>query len=282
MTAPLVPSGSTAAPGGAPRAASAAGSWACGHLPVPAWLVDGTIPGDPRPVAGGQALPPALIGGFRWIEHRLFEVVGGWVADEPCPSTRVLFSVLSRQHGEHAGLLAERLPARAGVDPDALTLPPPGWVDVLDLLAGSAAAGGTDGAAGGAADGGGGAAAGAGGSPGEAAGGGDAAGPDRALAATLARLVGLGRVALPRLAGGYAGALRGIGPADAPAARTLRSLHAASRDAWGAVEVAADRHVTAPGEAVAAAAWQGRLQAVLAGASLRPVGALADRGAADA
>ena len=230
MTAPVQPAGGQARSGGGSPGVVAR---RCGHDHGPAWIVDGTVPGDPGPASGrpGVPLDPRLIGGLRWVEHGLFELVGAWVADEPCAPARVLFAVLSRQHGEHAGQLADRLPARAGVDADALTLPPPGWAPVVDLLRS----------------------------------GPDAVAPSVALDGTAARLVGLGRAVLPKLAGAYALALRQAGPADAPVVRVLRAVHSSTRDAWAVVDAAADRQLADAGAIEAAATWQGRLQTALSG-----------------
>ncbi len=259
MTVPVVPW----AHGSKERVAPIPGPTPCDHLPVSAWIVDGTVPGDPGPVAGssGIPVPGPRIGELRWIEHRLFEVVGGWVADEPCPPACVLLSVLARQHGDHAAALAERLPVRAGADPDVLTVPAPGWFGMLAHLAGgpngvgepddAAGAGGT----GGEMDGGT-----AGGKGGQAGG---------ALTVTAARLVGLGRVVLPRLATAYARTLRGVAAADAPVVRTLRMVHADTRDAWSAVEAMVEQHLRSVGAAAAAAAWQGHLEDVILGAAGR-------------
>ncbi|MDA8280039.1 MAG: hypothetical protein M0Z63_06400 [Actinomycetota bacterium] len=259
MTVPVVPS----AHGSGARAVPVPEPTPCDHLPISAWIVDGTVPGDPGPVAGsaGIPVPDPRIGELRWIEHRLFEMVGGWVGDEPCPPARVLLSVLARQHGDHAALLAERLPVRAGADPDALTVPAPGWPGMLAHLAvGPNAAGepidpvGASGADGGID-------AGTAGEKGGHAGG--------ILTVTAARLVGLGRVVLPRLATAYARTLRGVAAADAPVVRALRMVHTDTRDAWGAVEAMVEQHLGAVGAAAAAAAWQGHLEGMVTVTRLR-------------
>lgn len=74
------------------------------------------------------------IGGARWVEHALFEVVGRWSADDPCPAAATLFAVLAPELAGHAALLADRLPVLAGVDPDELTVAPPGWTALTTAL----------------------------------------------------------------------------------------------------------------------------------------------------
>ncbi len=84
-----------------------------------------------------------VVGAYSWLEHRLFELTGGW-ASEPDPSDageaelRVWCAALARRRGDLAGRWAERLPVRAGVDVEALiTAPerPKGLGDALDELA---------------------------------------------------------------------------------------------------------------------------------------------------
>jgi hypothetical protein len=96
------------------------------------------------PEAAGDAAPfavatwrsidelAALVGAYCWLEHRLFELTGGWAArrsdgDGPEAITaecRVWCAAASRRHGSLAGRWAERLPVRAGIDAAALVTPP--------------------------------------------------------------------------------------------------------------------------------------------------------------
>ena len=43
-----------------------------------------------------------LLGCYTWVEFRLFEVLGGWVANETEPEARVLFDIQSRHHAWHS------------------------------------------------------------------------------------------------------------------------------------------------------------------------------------
>jgi hypothetical protein len=82
-------------------------------------------------------------GHYCWLENQLFALTGGAAtaaatAPGPDPHSEVrLF--LSESSAQHAALAAEwraRLPVRAGVDADALVVPPPGPAgDALALLA---------------------------------------------------------------------------------------------------------------------------------------------------
>jgi len=75
----------------------------------------------------GASLPwdvtAALIGEYRWIETTLFATLGGWVGDMPVAGVQVHLDAQSMRHAWHAELFADRLPVRAGIDPDALTRP---------------------------------------------------------------------------------------------------------------------------------------------------------------
>jgi hypothetical protein len=121
-----------------------------------------------------------LAGHARWLETRLFEVLGGWVASEPDPAAKALFSAHSLRHAWHAEVWRDRLPRVAHLHPDALTVPAaPGVAELLDALASG---------------------------PGDEA--------------TFERLVGLGSVVLPTLVDDYTERLARAHPlADGPTVR---------------------------------------------------------------
>jgi hypothetical protein len=82
----------------------------------------------------------ARCGTYCWLESRLFELMGARASDPSSvgpPELRVLFSEMSFRHASLAAQWHDRLPVRAGVDRDALVLPPPGGADeAFALLAG--------------------------------------------------------------------------------------------------------------------------------------------------
>jgi hypothetical protein len=172
-----------------------------------------------------------LIGGYEWIERRLFEVLGGWVPSEPVAEARVAFDLYSQQHAWHAELWSARLPVLDGLDPATLTVPPSAEVDrLLVRLAGAP--------------------------PGEAP----------ALGGTLLRLVGLARVMLPRLIAGYGLHLRRAAPvADAPVVRSLRLVVRDEIEAWQAMETLVQTLVDRPHDIAVVTAHQQSLEEVLAG-----------------
>ncbi|MGH9125941.1 MAG: hypothetical protein ACRDZ8_14620 [Acidimicrobiales bacterium] len=64
-----------------------------------------------------------VIGGYVWLEERLFEIVGGWVPSVPEPAVKLRFEADSHHHAWHASLWRERLPALREVEPDAFVAP---------------------------------------------------------------------------------------------------------------------------------------------------------------
>jgi hypothetical protein len=80
------------------------------------------------------------LGHFRWIEMRLFEVLGGWVQTTPDPQVKVWLAEVSRHHAWHAELLEERLPEVRELSPERQTVAPDAavaaYVDALMALDG--------------------------------------------------------------------------------------------------------------------------------------------------
>jgi hypothetical protein len=75
-----------------------------------------------------EALAEA-VGGYCWMERRLFELTGSWAAAPGdravLPELRVFFAAVSRRHGCLAERWAARLPVRAGIDATTLVEQPP-------------------------------------------------------------------------------------------------------------------------------------------------------------
>jgi len=93
------------------------------------------LPGlGPRPGLDLQATARRA-GAAIWLDERLFEILGGWVASVPEPEAKVLVATQSAHHGWHAGLWAERLPSLHDVDPASWVGPAPGAEAVLNRLA---------------------------------------------------------------------------------------------------------------------------------------------------
>lgn len=73
-----------------------------------------------------------------WVEQRLFEVLGGWVATTEEPEARMALATSCRRHEWHARLWHDLVPA-IGTPPVEvrITCPGPGWEAVLDAVAGA-------------------------------------------------------------------------------------------------------------------------------------------------
>jgi len=192
------------------------------------------LEGDDAGADGEGALPwevqSRVVGAYQWVERRLFEVLGAWVASEPLPEAAVVFDLYSQQHAWHAELWGEHLPVRDGLDPATLAVAPG---DGVDRLFGRLAGGPGDG--------------------GPASGG------------TLLRLVGLARVVLPRAIAGYRLHLRRSSPvADAPVRRSLRLVIRDEVEAWQATEALVQTLVSRPHDIAVVTAHQQELEELLA------------------
>jgi hypothetical protein len=72
----------------------------------------------------------------QWAESRLFEILGGWVANTPEPEVKVLFDRHSHHCAWRAAQWWDRLPVLAGVERSSLCIAPPGpAAPVLERLA---------------------------------------------------------------------------------------------------------------------------------------------------
>jgi hypothetical protein len=75
-------------------------------------------------VSGSEVLTleqsAAVAGHARWLETRLFEVLGGWVTVEADAAVKVLWSTLSLRHAAHAAGWSDRQPRLAHLGPETL------------------------------------------------------------------------------------------------------------------------------------------------------------------
>ncbi len=62
-------------------------------------------------------------GAYCWLETRLFQALGDWVATVPEPDVKVVLAGHAQEHAWHAELWQERLPLAPEMDPDRLTAP---------------------------------------------------------------------------------------------------------------------------------------------------------------
>jgi hypothetical protein len=63
------------------------------------------------------------VGNYKWVEMRLFEVLGGWVATVPEMDVKIRLGTHCYKHAWHADLWNKRLPELREMNPDRLTQP---------------------------------------------------------------------------------------------------------------------------------------------------------------
>lgn len=77
-------------------------------------------------------------GGARWLDARLFEILGGWVTSAPEPEVKIALATQASHHGWHATLWGERLPTLDDVEPASWVGPSSAGVrQAVELLAGA-------------------------------------------------------------------------------------------------------------------------------------------------
>src|SRR5688572_21503004 len=63
------------------------------------------------------------VGNYKWVEMRLFEALGGWVATVPELDVKMRLGTHCYKHAWHAELWHKRLPELREMNPERLTLP---------------------------------------------------------------------------------------------------------------------------------------------------------------
>ena len=168
-----------------------------------------------------------LLGGYAWVESRLFEITGAWVGSESAAEARAFFDVQSRHHAWHAELWSERIPRVDGiVDPDAVTTAAAdGTAALLRTIGGVDSGGGT-----------------------------------------LLRLVALARVVMPRLVCGYARHLQRVSfVSDAPVIRALQLALRDESEAWREAELMVQGLIRRPHDVAVVTGHQQMLEELVAG-----------------
>lgn len=74
-------------------------------------------------------------GAARWLDARLFEILGGWTASVPEPEVKIALAAQAAHHGWHATLWDDRLPTLHGVDPATWIAPAPAVEPAVAALA---------------------------------------------------------------------------------------------------------------------------------------------------
>ena len=83
-------------------------------------------PWDRRELPGAFGVEESArrVGNYKWIEMRLFEALGGWVATVPELDVKLRLGTHCYHHAWHAELWHKRLPELREMNPDRLTVPP--------------------------------------------------------------------------------------------------------------------------------------------------------------
>ncbi|MBW3557414.1 MAG: hypothetical protein KY454_10825 [Actinobacteria bacterium] len=167
------------------------------------------------------------LGHYRWIEMRLFEILGGWAASVPEVAVKLLLAPHSFHHAWHSELWHKRLPQLREMSPEAMTVPPNDtMVEFVDALV----------------------------APKD---------PDE----TIEKMVGVYRVLIPHKITAYGFHLDHTEvTTDGPTIRWLRHVLQDEMDDWREGEMLIQSLLQTPDEVQRAAAHQARLEALLVAA----------------
>lgn len=186
-------------------------------------------PWDRRELPGAFTVEETArrVGNYKWIESRLFEALGGWVATIPELDVKIRLGVHCYKHAWHAELWHKRLPELREMNPDRLTQPANDEVVAfMDAVT----------------------------EPGA---------PDQ----TIEKLVGVYRVLIPHKIAAYTYHLNNTSTiTDAPTIRSLRFALNDEIDDWRDGEMMLQSLIESAQEAERAAAHQGRLEGLVVAA----------------
>jgi hypothetical protein len=164
------------------------------------------------------------VGNYKWIEMRLFEALGGWVATVPELDVKMRLGTHCYQHAWHADLWHKRLPELREMNPDRLTVPAnDDVVAFMDAVTGPEA-------------------------------------PDE----TIEKLVGVYRVLIPHKIAAYTYHLNNTSTiTDAPTIRSLKFILNDEMEDWRDGEMLLQSLIENEEEAQRAAAHHGRLESLV-------------------
>jgi hypothetical protein len=186
-------------------------------------------PWDRRELPGAFGVEESArrVGHYKWIEMRLFEVLGGWVATVPELDVKMRLGTHCYHHAWHAELWHKRLPELREMNPDRLTVPPnDAMVAFVDALT-----------------------------------------EPEAPELTIEKLVGAYRVLIPHKIAAYTYHLNNTSTiTDAPTIRSLRFVLQDEADDWRDGEMLLQSLIETPEDVDRAAAHQARLEKLLVAA----------------
>ena len=183
-------------------------------------------PWDRREIPGAFDVDESArrVGNYKWIEMKLFEALGGWVATVPELDVKMRLGTHCYHHAWHAELWHKRLPELREMNPDRLTVPAnDAMVKFVEAMTAPEA-------------------------------------PDQ----TIEKLVGVYRVFIPRFIAAYTYHLNGTSEiTDAPTIRSLKLILNDEFDDWRDGEMIIQSLIETPEEAARAAAHQQRLESIM-------------------
>jgi hypothetical protein len=186
-------------------------------------------PWDRRELPGAFSVEETArrIGHYKWIETRLFELLGGWVATVPELDVKMRLGTHCYHHAWHAELFHKRLPELREMNPERLTLPPnPEMEAFVEALS-----------------------------------------APEAPEATLEKLVGVYRVLVPHLVAAYTYHLNNTSSiTDAPTIRILRFVLQDDLEDWRDGEMLIQSLILGPDDVDRAVSHQGALEKLLVAA----------------
>ena len=164
------------------------------------------------------------VGNYKWIEMRLFEALGGWVATVPELDVKMRLGTHCYHHAWHAELFHKRLPELREMNPERLTLPPNPEMEAFV----------------------------------------DAVFEPEAPEQTLEKLVGVYRVLIPHKIAAYTYHLNNTSTVtDAPTIRSLKFVLQDEFDDWRDGEMLVQSLITSADHVDRAAAHQSRLEKLM-------------------
>ncbi len=198
-------------------------------------MADGRTPRPPFAPWDRRELPGAFdvaesarrVGHYKWVETKLFEALGGWIATVPELDVKMRFGTHCYKHAWHAELWHKRLPELREMNPDRLTQPPNDeFVAFITAMTEPEDAG-----------------------------------------LTIEKLVGAYRVLIPHKIAAYTYHLNNTSEiTDAPTIRSLRFALADEHDDWRDGEMLLQSLIASDDEVDRAAAHQARLEKLMVAA----------------
>jgi hypothetical protein len=183
-------------------------------------------PWDRRELPGlfGVEESARRVGNYKWVESRLFEALGGWVATVPEMDVKIRLGTHCYKHAWHAELWHKRLPELREMNPDRLTQPAnDAMVAFMDAVSEPEA-------------------------------------PDQ----TIEKLVGVYRVLIPRKIAAYTFHLNATSTiTDAPTIRSLKFILSDEYDDWRDGEMMLQSLIRSPEETARAAARAQHLETLM-------------------